>query len=53
MKTRFLLLSVAIVAVGLFVLPQTLSLFAAQHSWYDPKDEKIPARNVTGLSMRR
>ena len=32
-----LMLVVAIVGIGLFVLPSTLSMFAGQHSWYDPR----------------
>jgi len=42
MKNKVLLLSAAVVAVGLFALPSTLSMFAGQHSWYDPKDNGIP-----------
>ena len=42
MKSKMLLLSVAVVAAGLFVLPATVSMFAGQHSWYDPKDQGIP-----------
>ena len=42
MKSKMLFLSVAVVAVGLFVLPQAVSMFAGQHSWYDPKDQGIP-----------
>jgi len=42
MKSKMLLLSVAVVAAGLFVLPQTVSMFAGQHSWYDPNDQGIP-----------
>lgn len=37
MKNKILLLSIAVVAVGLFALPSTLAMFAGQHSWYDPK----------------
>ena len=38
MNSKVLMLSVAVIAVGLFALPSTLSMFAGQHSWYDPKD---------------
>ena len=37
MNSKILMLSVAVIAVGLFALPSTLSMFAGQHSWYDPK----------------
>ena len=49
MKTKSLVLSVAIVAVGLFVLPTTVSMFAGQHSWYDPKDQGIPCEKCHWL----
>ena len=32
---KIALLSVAIVAIGIFALPSTMSLFAGQHVWYD------------------
>jgi len=38
MNSKILMLSVAVIAVGLFALPSTLSMFAGQHSWYDPND---------------
>ena len=38
MNSKVLMLSVAVIAVGLFALPSTLSMFAGQHSWYDPKE---------------
>lgn len=28
----------AVIAIGIFVLPSTLSMFAGQHSWYNPED---------------
>jgi hypothetical protein len=49
MKNRSLILSIAIVAVGLFVLPATVSMFAGQHSWYDPKDQGIPCEKCHWL----
>ena len=39
-----LILVIAIVGIGLFVLPSTLSMFAGQHSWYDPKESGIPCQ---------
>ena len=33
-KRNILLLGVAIVAIGLFVIPSTMSMFVGQHSWY-------------------
>jgi nitrate/TMAO reductase-like tetraheme cytochrome c subunit len=35
MKNKMLLIGIAIVAVGLFALPQTYALFVGQHNWYD------------------
>jgi nitrate/TMAO reductase-like tetraheme cytochrome c subunit len=35
MNSKIILLSVAVVAVGLFALPSTMSLFSGQHTWYD------------------
>ena len=32
---RLLLLAIAIVAVGVFALPGTVSLFSGQHRWYN------------------
>jgi len=32
---RIALLAVAVVAIGIFALPSTVSLFSGQHSWYD------------------
>jgi len=39
---NMILLSVAILAIGLFVLPQTMAMFIGQHTWYSvrsPTDE--------------
>lgn len=33
------------------MLPQTLSMFAGQHSWYDPKDRNIPCEKCHVLEM--
>ena len=49
MKNRSLILSAAVVAAGLFVLPATVSMFAGQHSWYDPKDQGIPCEKCHWL----
>ncbi len=38
MNSKIILLSVAVIAVGLFALPSTMSLFSGQHTWYDPKE---------------
>ena len=35
-----LLLTIAVVAVGVFALPSTVSLFSGQHAWYDISSEK-------------
>ena len=43
---RLLLLTVAVVAVGVFALPGTVSLFSGQHAWYgisEPENE-IPCK---------
>lgn len=34
MNSKILLLSIAVIAVGLFAMPSTLSLFAGQHTFY-------------------
>ena len=43
---RLLLLAIAIVAVGVFALPSTVSLFSGQHRWYDisPNKNQIPCK---------
>jgi hypothetical protein len=43
---------VAISAIGFFVLPSTLSMFAGQHSWYDPKDGGIPCEKCHFLEAQ-
>lgn len=35
MNSKVILLSFAVVAVGLFALPSTMSLFSGQHTWYN------------------
>jgi len=44
------LLLVAIVAIGIFALPQTAALFSGQHSWYDLSDDgnQIPCVKCHG-----
>ena len=32
---KIVLMAVAVVAIGIFALPSTVSLFSGQHSWYD------------------
>ena len=34
---QVLILAIAIVAIGLFILPSTLSMFVGQHTWYSVK----------------
>ena len=34
---NMILLSVAVLAVGLFILPQTMAMFIGQHTWYSVK----------------
>lgn len=43
---KLALMAIAIVAVGIFALPSTLSLFAGQHVWYDIGDDgnQIPCK---------
>ena len=40
MNSKVLLLSVAVIAIGLFAMPSTLSLFAGQHTFYNGSDVK-------------
>jgi len=28
-------MAIAVIAIGIFALPSTVSLFSGQHSWYD------------------
>ncbi|MGB2728469.1 MAG: hypothetical protein WBD09_08325 [Halobacteriota archaeon] len=40
---KVVLMAIAVVAVGIFALPGTVSLFSGQHTWYDISgDEKLP-----------
>lgn len=38
MTNKMVLIGIAIAAIGLIALPQTLALFAGQHNWYDVSD---------------
>ena len=44
MHEKHFLLIIAVVAIGIFALPSTLSLFAGQHVWYDltPDGNDVP-----------
>ena len=35
---QVLILAIAIIAIGLFILPSTLSMFVGQHTWYSVKN---------------
>ncbi len=37
MNTKIVMLGIAVVAIGLFALPETMALFTGQHDWYDTK----------------
>lgn len=40
---KIVLMAIAVVAVGIFALPGTMSLFSGQHTWYDISgDERLP-----------
>jgi len=38
MREKFILVVTAVVAIGIFALPSTISLFAGQHAWYNISD---------------
>lgn len=46
-----LLLIGAIVGIGLFVLPSTLSMFAGQHAWYNLNNDKMPCQKCHFIEM--
>ena len=53
MNSKVLLLSVAVIAIGLFAMPSTLSLFAGQHTFYNGSEvrcEKCHADIYSELS---
>lgn len=45
------ILAIAVIGIGLYILPSTLSMFAGQHSWYDPDPdvEGIPCEKCHAL----
>ena len=47
---KIALLAIAVVAIGIFALPSTVSLFSGQHSWYDLNDEgsQVPCMKCHG-----
>ena len=49
MSARTIILCIAVIAIGIFMLPQTLSMFSGQHSWYDPSDDAIPCEKCHWL----
>lgn len=40
-RRNILLLGIAIVAIGLFVIPSTMSMFVGQHSWYSVRSSDV------------
>ena len=47
---KIALLAIAVVAIGIFALPSTVSLFSGQHSWYDLNDpgSQVPCMKCHG-----
>ncbi len=47
---KIALLAIAVVAIGIFALPSTVSLFSGQHSWYDLNGEgsQVPCMKCHG-----
>jgi len=45
-SNKLVLVAVAIVAIGIFALPSTVSLFSGQHTWYDlnPAGNQLPCQ---------
>jgi hypothetical protein len=43
-----ILLRIAIIIIGIGILPQKVAMFAGQHNWYDTTQsgDQIPVRNV-------
>lgn len=41
---KILLILIAVIAIGIFALPSTMSLFSGQHNWYDlvPEGNQVP-----------
>jgi len=50
MNTKFTLAIIALVGIGVFALPSTMSLFAGQHSWYniDETGNQVPCEKCHG-----
>ena len=51
MKTSGIaLLAIAVIAIGIFALPSTVSLFSGQHTWYGLEDEgsQVPCMKCHG-----
>jgi len=50
MNTKFTLAIIALVGIGVFALPSTMSLFAGQHSFYniDAVGNQIPCQKCHG-----
>ena len=48
MNAKFTLAIIALVGIGVFALPSTMSLFAGQHSFYniDATGNQIPCREM-------
>jgi len=46
MGNKLILIGIAIAAIGLVALPQTLALFSGQHNWYDisPAGNQVPCQ---------
>ena len=49
-SNKLVLIAVAIVAIGIFALPSTVSLFSGQHTWYDLSGtgNDLPCRKCHG-----
>src|SRR3990170_4795180 len=50
MNTKFTLAIIALVGIGVFALPSTMSLFAGQHSFYniDATGNQVPCQKCHG-----
>jgi hypothetical protein len=51
MSARTIILCIAVIAIGMLMLPQTLSMFSGQHTWYDPEGRGIPCDKCHFLEM--
>jgi len=43
-SSNLVLMTVAIVAIGIIAMPSTISLFAGQHTWYNLTNDELPCR---------